>query len=213
MEIGKVIRSARLSAGVTLKSVEAATGIAASVQSKIELGDIPSPSFSAIARLARFYNLSMEGIFEASETGADSPMVAAKASLCRHVPIISYCQAGDWGESVPQEHDFEVIASPFKCSEQAFALEVKGTSMTAPPGAECSFTEGSYVIVEPGMEARHKSFVIARIEGTNEVTFKRLMKDGGMFLQPLNPQFPVIPIDQPIHICGVVIGSVQKISW
>lgn len=213
MDIGKIIRKARINAGYALKSVESATGVAASVQSKIELGDIASPSFVAVARLARFYNLNLEGIFEAAEIGSDTPAVAAKAIKCNHVPIISWVQAGNWNESVPATHDFEVIASPFKCSNDAYALEVKGDSMTSLPGGSYSFPEGCLIIVEPNAEARHRSFVVARIEGTNEVTFKRLNTDGGNYLQPLNPQHQIIPIDQPIHICGVVIGAVQKIGW
>ena len=213
MDIGKIIRKARIDSGYALKSVESATGVAASIQSKIELGDIASPSFISVARLARFYNLNLEGILEAAEVGSNAPSIAAKAQKCNHIPIISWVQAGSWSESVPATHDFEMIASPFKCSDEAYALEVKGDSMTALPGASHSFPEGCFIIVEPNAEARHRSFVVACIDGTNEVTFKRLNADGGNYLQPLNPQHQIIPIDQPIHICGVVIGAIQKISW
>lgn len=212
MEIGKIIRKARLAAGYGLKTVSELTGVPASVQSKIELGDIASPSFVYIAKLAELYQLDMEGIYQASITGGDTPAIAAKASKSRQVPIISWVQAGCWTEAVTEQHDFEVITSPFKCSGDAYALKVKGDSMTSNPGSSHSFPEGSIIIVEPNVEARHRSFVVARLHGTDEVTFKRLNIDDNKCLQPLNPQYPIIPIDNHIHICGVVIGSIQ-LGW
>ena len=213
MEIGMIIRKARLGIGYGLKTVESLTGVPASVQSKIELGDIVSPSFIYIARLAKLYQLDMEGIYDASLTEGNSPATAAKATKGKQVPIISWVQAGAMAEVVLEHHDFEVTLSPFRCSDDAYALEVKGDSMTSNPGANHSFPEGSIIIVEPNAEPRHRSFVIARQDGTNEVTFKRLNMEGSKCLQPLNPQYPIIPIDSHIHICGVVIGSIQKTGW
>lgn len=212
MEIGKILRRARLGAGYGLKTVESLTGVPASVQSKIELGDIATPSFIYIAKLAELYHLDMEGLYQASITEGDAPIIAAKANKSRQIPVISWVQAGCWIEAVPEQHDFEVISSPFKCSSDAYALKVKGDSMTSNPGASHSFPEGSIIIVEPNAEARHRSFVVARLDGTDEVTFKRLNIDGNKCLQPLNHQYPIIHIDNHVHICGVVIGSIQA-GW
>lgn len=209
MDIGKIIRNARIQSGRTLKSVEKEIGIAASVQSKIELGDIPSPSFNAISRLAKLYNLSLDGIVDAIDNELGS---SAKIAKCFQVPIISYCQAGEWTESVINTESFEMITVPFTCSPDSFALQVKGSSMTSTPGTKYSFPEGSYIIVDPSIEAHHGDFVVARLEGTNDATFKRLILDGEKYLQPLNPQYPVMEIDRPMILCGVVVGSIQKIS-
>lgn len=210
MNIGKIIRKARMDGGYTLKHVESATGVMTATQSKIELGDIPSPGFIQIGKLAQFYGLSLDGLFESAIDGLDTPVSAAKAYPCQHIPIISWVQAGAWCESTPQEHDFEVVTSPFKCSKHAFALKVKGDSMTAPTGAEQSYAEGSVIIVDPTIEATNKSLVVARLESSNEATFKRLVIGDTKYLQPLNPQFPIIPINEPVVICGVVLGSIQN---
>lgn len=209
MEIGKILRMARLKAGLTMKSVESNTGIIASVQSKIELGETVSPGFIPVAILADFYNLSLDGLYEASKESDDSPLIASKSLICQHVPVISWVQAGDWNDSTLSGSDFEVITSPFKCSDKSYALKVRGESMTSSSGAKYSFQEGTIIIVDPLVEAGHKSLVVARLEGTNEVTFKQLSIEDGKFLQPLNSQFPIIPIDRPIVICGTVIGSIQ----
>ncbi len=212
MDIGKIIRDARLKRGHTLKSVEAATGIITSAQSKIELGDIGSPSFFHVAKLAQFYGLSLDGIYDAVLIGRDSPLTAAKAEKCHHVPIISWVQAGAWSESGGVRYDSQVITSPFRCSGRSFALEVKGDSMTSPPGALHSFPEGCHIIVDPEAEAHNKSFVVVNLEGSDEATFKQLILDGNKFLKPLNPQYPVIPVDQPMRVCGVVLGAVIDCS-
>lgn len=212
MDIGKIIRTARLDAGLTMKTVEAATGILASNQSKIELGENTSPGFSTIARLAEYYGLSLDGIYSAMKTSSNNNLIAAKARKCVQLPIISWVQAGSWCESicVPDE-DGPVITSPFLCSDNSYALEVSGDSMTAQHGSMETFPDGCIIIVEPNIEPRNRNYVIARIKGTDDVTFKQLIFDGKRkFLKPINPQYPLIPIDQPIDICGVVLGKIEK---
>lgn len=50
--------------------------------------------------------------------------------------------------------------------------------------------------------------VIAKIPGSNEVTFTEYREDGGSrYLKPLNPQYPTIQIDEKTLICGVIIGQ------
>ncbi|MCS6257443.1 repressor protein C2 [Shewanella baltica] len=137
----------------------------------------------------------------------------AKAIKSKLIPVISWVQAGSWHESLNCNHEGEVITSPYRCSDEAFALEVRGDSMTAQTGSKFSFPEGSRIIVEPNAEARHRSFVVARIHGTDEATFKRLNIEGDHYLQPLNPQYPIMPVNSNIHICGVVVGMIQKIPF
>ncbi|HCH4229684.1 TPA: helix-turn-helix domain-containing protein [Vibrio parahaemolyticus] len=214
MDVGKIIRKARLDAGLTMKAVEAATGIVASNQSKIELGENTAPGFYTIARLADYYGLSLDGIYGAMQTSSSNSVVAARARKCMQLPVISWVQAGQWRESIAVlDENGPVIASPFRCTEGAYVLEVNGDSMTAQHGSMESFPEGSLIVVEPNMEPRNKSYVIARIKGTDDVTFKQLIFDGNKkFLKPINPQYPIMPIDQPIEVCGVVLGKIQKVA-
>lgn len=212
MNIGIILRKARLDAQLTMRNVEAETGVIASRQSKIELGETSSPDFLAVARLAEFYNLSMEGIHEAVKAGTDTPLNIAKAIKCQHIPIISWDHIADWNEQPLAVRDYKTISSPFKCSEYAYALEVKGDSMTSTINAKNSFPEGAVIIIEPKAQPKHRSFVIAQLKGTGEFTFKRLNTEGGHYLQPLNQQHPIISIDESIEIYGVVIGMVQAVS-
>lgn len=212
MNIGKILRKARLDAQLTMRNVEAKTGVIASRQSKIELGETSSPDFLAVARLAEFYNLSMEGIHEAIKSGEDTPLAMTKAIKCQHIPIIAWENIDEWNGQTVAVAEYKTIPSPFKCSKSAYALEVKGDSMTSTINAQNSFPEGSLIIIEPETEPKHRSFVIAQLKGTGEFTFKRLNTEGGHYLQPLNQQHPIIPIDESVEVCGVVRGVIQSVD-
>ncbi|WP_284444885.1 LexA family protein, partial [Escherichia coli] len=44
--------------------------------------------------------------------------------------------------------------------------------------------------------------------GGDEFTFKKLIRDSGqVFLQPLNPQYPMIPCNESCSVVGKVIAS------
>lgn len=124
----------------------------------------------------------------------------------RELPLISWVQAGAWAEVVdPYEPGgYErLVPVTRRYSDRAYALRVEGDSMQAPDGP--SFPPGSIIIVEPGAAARNGSFVVARLEATAEATFKQLVIDGGRkYLKPLNPRYPMLPIDSDATICGVV---------
>lgn len=127
------------------------------------------------------------------------------------IPLISWVQAGAFCEAVDNLYPGDAeewIPSVQGHGPRAFALRVRGDSMLGPAG-ELSFAEGDIILVDPDREALHRSLVIARLPDENEVTFKRLLIDGGRrYLQALNPSWPnrVIEIPASTLICGVVFG-------
>lgn len=58
------------------------------------------------------------------------------------------------------------------CSEDSFWLDVQGDSMTAPAGL--SIPEGMIILVDPEVEPRNGKLVVAKLEGENEATFKKI---------------------------------------
>ena len=94
-----------------------------------------------------------------------------------------------------------------KASDSAFWLEVEGNSMTAPTGYKPSFPDGMLILVDPEQAVEPGDFCIARLGG-DEFTFKKLIRDSGqVFLQPLNPQYPMIPCNESCSVVGKVIAS------
>lgn len=123
-------------------------------------------------------------------------------------PLISWVQAGVWQEVIDNYHPGDGedwISTTANVSSQAFALRIKGDSMTNPHGAP-SLPEGSLVIVDPNVQCENGNIVIARLEDSMEATIKKLVIDGGQrYLKPLNPAYPTIPINGNCHIIGRAI--------
>lgn len=125
------------------------------------------------------------------------------------VPLISWVQAGTWSEAMDlyAPGDGEGwFACPNGHGPSTFALRVEGDSMTAAHGS--SVAAGSIIFVDPEQAGgvNNGDLIVARLCGSNEVTFKRFVVDAGrVFLQPLNPLYP--PIYDEFEIIGLVIGS------
>ena len=127
-------------------------------------------------------------------------------------PVISWIQAGEWHEAQDLYHlgdveEWEDV--PPTAGDNVFWLRVIGDSMTAPTGT--SIPEGSLILVDPAIDPSPGRLVVAKLTETDEVTFKRLVSDGGRnYLKPLNPAYPAIPIDSECSVVGVVTESKQK---
>lgn len=124
------------------------------------------------------------------------------------VPLISWIQAGAWADSSDpfEPGDAEAWVPSMKPhSAQAFALRVRGDSMTASHGK--SYPAGSIIIVEPERRSPvNGERVIAKLDGSSEVTFKVFKEeDGRRWLQALNPLHE--PIREPFRVLGTVIGK------
>ncbi|EAQ4353169.1 LexA family transcriptional repressor, partial [Salmonella enterica] len=124
-------------------------------------------------------------------------------------PLISWVSAGQWMEAVEPYHKRAIENwhdTTVDCSEDSFWLDVQGDSMTAPAGL--SIPEGMIILVDPEVEPRNGKLVVAKLEGENEATFKKLVMDAGRkFLKPLNPQYPMIEINGNCKIIGVVVDA------
>jgi SOS-response transcriptional repressor LexA len=126
------------------------------------------------------------------------------------IPLISWVQAGLFCTSPDlfEPGDAEVwIPTIKKYGPHAYALRVVGDSMVLPYPSKDSIFPGTIIFVDPDKPLTNGAKVIARIEGTDEATCKVFKEDmGRRFLNPQNPQYPVIEMDETMHICGVVVG-------
>lgn len=137
----------------------------------------------------------------------------------REVPLLNYVQAGAMAESAPNFPVDEYLLTDLDLSERAFALEIKGKSMVAPPGSgEDSFNEGDRIIVDCDTTPLPGDFVVAKNgpdgeHGEHAATFKKYRPRGAdehgrevFELVPLNPDYPTMRSDrQPIRIIGVMM--------
>lgn len=165
--------------------------------------DVNVPGGESLAKLAKYFNTSIDYILYGTEFEGNL------ITKMRRVPVISWVQAGQFTECKAAEVFSDVdkwVETSLRIGDSSFALEVKGDSMTNPNGLP-TIPEGATVIVDPDAEPAHGKIVVARIDGTNEATVKKLVIDGPQkFLVPLNPRYPNIPINGNCLIIGVVKG-------
>ncbi|EOA2697101.1 LexA family protein [Citrobacter freundii] len=200
--VGQRIKSLRLITRTSQKELGKFCGV-----SDVAVGywekDINVPGGESLAKLAKFFNTSIDYILYGTEFEGNL------ITKMRRVPVISWVQAGQFTECKTAEVFNEVdkwVETSLRVGDSSFALEVKGDSMTNPNGLP-TIPEGATVIVDPDAEPFHGKIVVARIDGTNEATVKKLVIDGPQkFLVPLNPRYPNIPINGNCLIIGVVKG-------
>jgi SOS-response transcriptional repressor LexA len=74
------------------------------------------------------------------------------------------------------------------------------------------FNEGELIFIDPDVEPTNGKYVIARLDGENEATFKQLIIESGhKFLKAANPNWPtqIQPINGDCTIVGVVISAMR----
>lgn len=130
-------------------------------------------------------------------------------------PVISSVQAGKFAECVvpyPAGMEEQHESTDYNAKGPAFWLEVAGDSMTAPAGVRPSIPEGTLVLVDTGIEATPGKLVVAQLDESNEATFKKyIVESGQKYLKPLNPAYPLIPINGNCRILGVAVEAKTKL--
>lgn len=129
--------------------------------------------------------------------------------VSKKIPVISWVQAGAWNDigcDDPAMTCTEWMETSSSVSEHAFALIVRGDSMTNPNNPR-SIQDGAKVVVEPifDPEQLNRKIVVAMLEGSSEATIKEFIQDGPVkFLKPLNPAYPSMQVNGNCRIVGVV---------
>lgn len=149
------------------------------------------------------------GWMDHDHSGFDRGNTESAGSQLHTAPEISWVQAGKFNgvEDFREQYaEHPQIPSPVPLGRGAFALCVRGDSMTGPPGTK-SFPDGCKIIIDPTIDPKPGMRVVVRLDGVDEATFKELVLDSGRyFLRALNPQYPVMPMPEDARIIGVVVG-------
>ncbi|PPC64167.1 LexA family transcriptional repressor [Pantoea sp. ICBG 1758] len=201
--VGSRIRFRRRQLKLTQKDVAEYLGISASAVTQWER-DVTVPSGENLLRLSQVLSCSPEWIV--SGGGEIESSAKAVISSVRVVPLLSWVQAGNWTEAMAKQSQSEWVKTSAKISEDAFALRVKGDSMTS--AGSLSIPDGAIVIVDPlngfADEAVGK-IVIAQTNAGHDATIKKLVVDGPhSYLLPLNDKFKPIDVDQTTRLIGIV---------
>lgn len=213
--LGRVIRAHRTAAGKTQMAISDEANVDQGALSRIELGK-QEADHAQLQSIAAVFGMRASELLAEAETIADStdlPFVPKRmAQGVAAVPLISWVQAGNWQEAVDaysRGQGAELIHTAAKVSPYAYALRIKGDSMTNPKGSP-SFPEGTIIIVDPKRQIENMDLAVVRLVNEKEATFKRYMQDAGLtYLVPLNPQHPTITLNSPAMLCGVVVATAE----
>ncbi|TBL95143.1 helix-turn-helix domain-containing protein [Hafnia alvei] len=148
----------------------------------------------------------------------DAPISnASKFFGVKEVPVISWVQAGTWtatDKGCTLNDAVEYIHTSAVVSDNAFALRVRGDSMTNPHGVP-TIPEGSLVIVEPNFDDLNGidgKIVVAHLDGGVEATLKKFVNDWpNKYLVPLNPKYKPIECNGNCRIVGIVKQVIMDI--
>ncbi len=191
-----------------LGKIISATAAAISLWEK----DVNIPNGENLLNLAKGLNTTPDWILsgtggsslssDSNNHGALAPVIARTKAR----PVFDSHQVWNWFIS-PNDKALKDIKdweeAPLTSSSNAFWLRVVGDSMVSP--THPTIPEGHMILVEPSTPIINGALVVAKLEKTEEVTFKKLVIDSGMkFLKPLNPTYPTFQIDDSCQILGVV---------
>lgn len=206
MTISATIKRYRELAGLSQSELGRRMGVSYAAVQQWESG-ASRPRPKRLKDLAQILGVSQTELLGLSDEvqKADRPV--------QTVPLISWVQAGNWEEAVdiyqPGEADAWVPVNQ-NTGPNAFALTVVGDSMISPYGSH-SYPPGTIIVVDPAVSADPGRRVVARHVESGEVTFKELARDGGStYLKPLNPQYPLMHVDDDWEVVGVVVSSIQN---
>lgn len=224
MEFKDRLKAARKHAGLNQSELATRIGVQQTSISDLERGKSKSTSFSTqIAHelgvsalwLATGKGAMVAGVSDARASYDANTSPAAQPLRYHRYPVVSEVQAGRFAECIvpyPAGMEERHESTDYEAKGSAFWLEVTGDSMTAPAGVRPSIPEGTLVLVDTGIEAIPGKLVVAQLDESNEATFKKLIIDGGQrYLKPLNPAYPLIPINGNCRILGVAVEAKTRL--
>ncbi|PBP53497.1 XRE family transcriptional regulator [Pseudomonas syringae] len=218
MHIGDRVFSEMNARGWSEGELARQAGVTQPTIHRIITGESKSPKRENIERIAKVLRVPSKWLWDggprpASESAEHSNVAHVdQPSRMYRYPVVSWVAAGEWSEAVepyPPGAADEYDVSDYKAKGPAFWLVVKGDSMTAPTAP--SIPEGSQILVDTRAEVRPGKLVIAKLAGSNEATFKKLVEDGGVrYLKPLNSAYPMVQCTEDCRIIGVVVRALTK---
>ena len=211
--IGDRVRNARKAKNLTQSELARRIGQSQQNIQQLESGKVKQPRY--LYELSEALDVSFDWLmgkdrhseFRATPEQLASMNIAPGPHIVQHLPLISWVQAGARNETahVPESNEYEELVPVTKeYSSSAFALRVLDDSMYATAGA--SFPDGSIICVEPMQQAENRSYIVVRLDGRREATFKQLVVDGHRrYLKPLNQRYPIMEATDDTTVFGVVL--------
>ena len=203
---GQRIKARRIEKNLTQRSLGALVGVSATSITYWENAEV-EPRNKHLAALARALDCAPDYILHGATFGGEVSI----APIHARIPLIRWNEVNGYYQGKYMELDEQTVDwlyCPVQCGERTFATTVNGDSMTSPYPNNKSYPAGIIIFIDPDAVLISGSRVMAKLEDSEEATFKEYIIDGGKkFLKPINPQYPIVPLTNGAEIIGVIIGS------
>jgi repressor LexA len=212
--IGERLRTARENKEMDQASLAVKAGIVTRTLQRWEKGE-QVPDGVAITRLARATSVQANWLLTGEgemyvvpsrpENVYSLPGSNRRRVKTVDLPLISAVPAGKVATLFHPDYVDDYVTVDDVKDPQAFALKVKGNSMS--PRIE----DGDVVIVSPQQEARSGDICVARVNG--EDTLKKVKFEGNyIHLIPLNPEFdPVTVKKRDVNFVWKVVKLIKEL--
>lgn len=215
LDIAGRVRTARKHAKLTQKELAKKAGTTQTVISDIENGRNKSSAslydIAVATKVSSKWLLKGEGemLPPPNTMSNDNNVEVINPEHLRKVPVINWVQAGVFTDIAPDSFDeFEYVLDA-DYGDNIYWLRIKGDSMTP------MFNQGDLILVDMDRQPNAGNYVIARLEGEEQATFKRYKpcgfdeKLGKEYCQliALNEFYP--PIDSRLKNFAIV-GTVVE---
>mgnify|MGYP003114114445 CR=1 FL=1 len=203
---GQRIKSRRIEKNLTQRALGALVGVSATSITYWENAEV-EPKNKHLSALSRALDCAPDYILHGATFGGEVSI----APIHSRIPLIRWNEVNNFYQGEFMKLDEETVDwlyCPVQCGERTFATTVNGDSMTSPYPGNKSYPAGIIIFIDPDAPVVSGSRVMAKIEDSDQATFKEYIIDGGKtFLKPINPQYQIESINSDTKIIGVVIGS------
>jgi len=204
VNIHSFIKQGRLRLGMSQQQFAHAAGVSRGAVQQWEKPGGTAPRRGNQARLAELLGVSIAEMM-AHGVRASQPWTGIAPARVPLLPLheVVDCAAIDNFRDI-DGHETIPVSVPVQ--RHTFAMQVRGDAMTNLTGD--SFPDGSTVVVEPDLEAKPDDYIVVVHDG-HAPALKQLVRDGELLLlKPLNPRYPVRPLDGA-DVIGVVRAMVK----
>lgn len=181
-------------------------GVAQSSVHRIITGEIDSPRYATLEKLAKAFGVSTTSITIGTESSDDSIRETRPSynyGLSTPVTTLNLLNQGQ----LPTDTG-EMIRCPVLHGPEVYAIRIENDHMTAQHGNGDSFKRGTIVFIDPeqSITAQDGDFVLVEFKENSGYSFNKLIiTPAGKYLGALANGIPIV--DKPFNIIGKYIGS------
>jgi repressor LexA len=160
--------------------------------------------FEHVGALERKSLLRREGRHKARSLQLSETVEFPDPPTPTRIPLAGVIAAGHPLEAVQGDEAVD-LAELFPVKAETFCLRVRGNSMI-----DDQIRDGDLVVCQQTSTATNGQTVVALLD-SGEATLKRFYREKGKFrLQPANPEFEPIYVEN-VNIQGVVVGVIRRL--